>query len=513
MSTYSYLASIEVDQRQRLIAQADKLREMLGASRLIQRSIEVTKEVLDRPAYRSNIALVQEVSGVLRVTALDLPILGSFLWAVREKLFNELHLSATFALVATQGDLDKDVVALEQQVRRLKDAKAGADGRPCSPWFAQCSIQPNLPANGWFPDELESRRRLVSTQASARHQIAQQTYVKLFDGFDFGDAGKRDGTLRLARCPMEFKHLVASLSDSYIAFLKADGDGMGRLLSQLKWKVLDQELKCPKGEGEAMLRFSRAVDHCLHEALKSAVNKVTKDRWDTKNGTFPVAPIVVAGEDFWILCRRDLALPLAIELIKSYATLAAGNDVLKKALQQTAGAGTECLTVSCGILFVKQGFPFEAQLHMAEELIRSAKLRRTDLKRAEKQGCLDYHWLESSARESVEECRSTGLRIADNGKQFSLHTRPWTCAEADAILTAVHALHGAGVARRKLAQLDRILRYGDKLSDLAYRQWLNHLESHERQAIDAAMAAVPGNWRTVARIEPCSSDHASAGTD
>ena len=43
--TPQYLASVEIDQRQRIIFQAEKLREMLGASRQIARLVEIGEEL------------------------------------------------------------------------------------------------------------------------------------------------------------------------------------------------------------------------------------------------------------------------------------------------------------------------------------------------------------------------------------------------------------------------------------------------------------------------------------
>ena len=81
------IASFEVDQRQRLILQADKLREMLGASRLIEETVEIAEAELS--AF-PDVRLVTPVSGVLRFVSDDQTHLAEFLWLLRWALGGRL---------------------------------------------------------------------------------------------------------------------------------------------------------------------------------------------------------------------------------------------------------------------------------------------------------------------------------------------------------------------------------------------------------------------------------------
>jgi len=208
--------------------------------------------------------------------------------------------------------------------------------------------------------------------------------------------------------------------------------------------------------------------------------------------------MVLAGEDIWILCRRDLAFDLATHMMERYSELAAKHSTLQAALEVTGLQGQERLTLSCGVLFAKQGFPFEIQLEMAEELVDLAKERRRCLSSSDLQGCLDFHWLESAARERIREARSAGLAYHDNGKVFRLYTRPWSAQEACGYLQAAKLL--IALPRRKLLQLERIVRYGDVLSDVAFWQWRETLRSEERERLDQAFELVRRNplWQQVA---------------
>jgi hypothetical protein len=487
-AVFKYLASVEVDQRQRVISQADKLREIIGGSRLIQ---ETQKRVTRIVAKHSGLVLAWNVSGIQWVLAPDLDALSSCLWKIRQALVNDLHLPVTIAVVPFQGTFNATVKNLEDRIRKLKDAKAGADGSPSAPFFAQCQILPHQAANHWYPsvwrDPQRRRRALLSEEACQREQVTRQTFADQFKGFakfQTFSGGPPIGTL-----PLEFQDLVLSEADSYIAFVKADADGMGRLLMRLDWDALAKRLQTQPWQ--ASLEFCTAVDRCLKGAVREAVDRVTAS-WDPgSRRRFPVAPMVLAGEDVWILCRRDLAFDLAVTMMDKYSELASKSNTLQTALEVTGLLGQEKLTLSCGVLFAKQGFPFEVQLDMAEELVHLAKERRRSFSAGDLQGCLDFHWLESSAREKVREMRSAALTYQDNGKLFRLYTRPWTAEETRRYLEAAKEL--ITLPRRKLLQLERIVRYGDELSEVAFAQWKGTLGPAEREKLDKAVKSVRGH--------------------
>ena len=494
-----YLASLEVDQRQRLILQADKLQEMLGASRLIEQTVEAARRLL---ATRKDIKLVTPVSGVLRFQATDLQELGEFLWRLRLEIVEKLHLPSTFTIHEAEDRFKPSVDGLEKRVRENKDAKTGEVSRPASPLFAQCLIQPHLSANVWAPgdwrDTDKRRRSLVSHESEQREDRASETFSAQFKNFAaLRKFREKQATSVWNALPVEFADLATGSEDSYIAFVKADGDGMGRLLMQLNWDRLR-----PGSGADGCREFSEAVERCLDNATKTAVDEVTKGWEYSKHNRFPVAPLVRAGEDYWIVCRRDLAFPLAIALGSAYAALAS-KGIIEEARSGVVELKDERLTLSFGILFAKQGFPFEAQLHMAEALVKSAKRFRSQqqLEPGKRAGCLDYYWLESSAREDVIDNRDSTLRICDGARQFQLYTTPWTLLETQDFCNAAEELRTAKFPSRKLKQLEIILRLGADFSDLAFEQWRRMLQPSEWKSFVSALKHLPDRFGIAKAME------------
>ena len=458
-----YLASVEVDQRQKFIQQADTLKEMIGASKLISLSVDWEEEIRKR---HKGVEAVQTVSGVLRVQARDAGVLGRYLWELRSKLESE-GLSASIAAILQSKDLDADLWRLEGAIRTAKDSKGGAESRPSLPYFARCRMLPEWPANHWKP-EARDERELVSWRARTRKETDLQHR-------GHGKNGRYSGLqLDGQRMAEDMDDLAPGETDSYIGIVKADVDGLGSLLMRLRYEELGRRLRV--SAAEAVLRFSKALNTCVVMAVQKSLDTLNVKGRGTH---YPFVPLIVAGDDLLILAQRHLALDLVRVVSEQYRKAVAADGDLQAALEaaQSADGKTAALTLSFGVLFAKKGFPFQASLELTEELIKGAKERRA--KENSTEGYVDFHWLGSSAREDLAEQRRNGETYFDAaaGKTLSLCTRPWP-------LSVLHAgLDGAKriekFPARKLHQLDPIARLGEAASELAYGEWLRRLEAKE----------------------------------
>ena len=491
--TPEFLASVELDQRQRIIFQSEKLREMLGASRQIAELLEIEERV--RASQPGSVEPVMRVSGVLRYVAEDAKMLFRFLNTLRAEIGRQLQMSVSFAVVPYQKDLlDPTNTDLELSIRSRKDAKSAVVSPAMHPLFAQCQVIPDLPANHWRPDlpPEGAERRLVNAAANTREAFADQTRSGIFGRFAEIQKLKSWHPDSFQKyLPVDFEHLIESEQDSYIGLLKADGDGLGRLLLTLKFDDLGKDLSLPAHE--AAYLFSQAIEECLEGALVDTVDALTKD-WKPAKRRFPVVPLVRAGEDFWILCRRDLAIHLAVGLVQNYAKRTGGHDVLKAALKVAGLAGTRALTLSVGLLFAKQGYPFDAQIHHAEALVRSAKQRRGGQKEGAEEGCIDYQWLESSGRETLGVQRANTLSVQDGTIQYALTSRPFTAQELGKFVTASRELAKAEGLRGKLHELESIFRAGNELSQLRFDLWARQLSHKQWEAVKKAVAGVDSDY-------------------
>ncbi len=301
--------------------------------------------------------------------------------------------------------------------------------------------------------------------------------------------------------------------------LKADGDGLGSFIREMKWNS-------PKwNDGKQPWRrnadFADALRRCIEQGLADAVATVSiRDAvsaeqildelgklrtGETLTIELPLLPQVLGGEDIWLVCRRDVALDLAVEFSKNYETLAAANLTLQTArnVAEVGGAGAkDQLTMSVGVAFAKAGYPANAMAEAAEALLHSAKsLRKGHLDgEARDEGCIDWHWIESSITETIEEARERGWAYRDRMQELRLTSRPWTCGETKTFQEQAKAFQC--IARRKREQLDEILRRGLKLSRLGWQNWWQELTDDERKIVEQVTKNLPQRVQPVTIAHP-----------
>ena len=323
--------------------------------------------------------------------------------------------------------------ALTALARRAKDAKAGSDARPTCSLFEACRIHGFDFANEWDPKEDdrrergEKRRALRGYRARAKFDARQADRTRFIDDdvakplYDRSKAllsgEKDDDTLREwaeeylrssgdAGQPHQRAITIGDLvldpsewfddedqTDQFVAFVCADGDGMGRLLTGLDWNLGDWvDPNDTNGFGKLLpwqrnRQFSEALDNAVRKAFRTAVAEVTlPDKAKLRRLSevtlekgrrfiIPVLPQLLGGDDLWTIARKDVALRLCRIFASEVPRRIEKNSILQRAVQLAKPAPEETveLTISQGIAFAKAGHPVHAMIEAAESLLDSAK--------------------------------------------------------------------------------------------------------------------------------------------
>jgi hypothetical protein len=503
------VVAIDVDKRQQYVFETDKLREMLGASRIIDGTRDEAEQNFKT---EEGLFLFAPVSGEIRVWArkANRDQLLRKAWKLRRYLDEYgVDFSAAYLEVDANhftepdGGLASVHKKIHEQLTANKNAKPGSDTNPRCSLFAPCAIHGLEAATYWNPDgdyDEEHRREQVGFRAKSKydfwHDKRKGFYATLLEKPLLERIRQLDENryARLKTAGLTFSDLSTAdngteqRQDQYIAFICADGDNMGKLITALNWNSSQWETNTKPWERNAA--FARAVDDCLRQAVAHAIavavfpdHESLDRRLKGSEVMLPLLPQLHGGEDVWIVCDRDCALPLATAFEEKYRVLAAKSDVIQRA-RQVSGETAE-LTLSLGVAFAKSGYPAHAMIEAAEELLRSAKKRRKGHdpfgRAAGEIGCIDWYWIESSLSEPVNEARAHNLVYLDHDVAMHLTTRPWTANEARRCSQAAVDLQS--VARRKREQLEIILRLGHKLSRLAWKSWWLGLSESERDVL------------------------------
>lgn len=463
-----YIAAVEVDQRQKLITSTDKLKEILGGSWTIEDTIVEARAILDAaPAVEA----IKTVSGELWLRSEQLANLEHVLWQLRECFVRKLYLPCSFAIVEADGNESVGEIQdrLTAEIKRVKNEKAGEMAFPALPWFAPCLIQPDLYANQWQPKIAEhdqhKRRALLNRASAVRFKRGSETLTSYTHRFaEFGEF----------ELPDDLSDFRYGSNNPFIGLIRLDADRSGDVFNS-EWSDWKELTKC-----------SEAFEGCLKDALDFAVRETLREAKATSR-TFPISPMIAAGEDFLIVARRDLVIPLTFHLIEKYEELANREGCVLAEISDTRR-----LTLSGGILFARLAYPMSVLNEIVAQLEHSAKALNRTLADAKKEGCVDVYWLDSSARESPLEERKRESRYKHGRtNQYWISSAPWRVSELRAIWDATNTLLNAPpeakIPRGKWHDIEKLLRLGMPLSGFAWRKWQNGLGRDQRGALRGAL--------------------------
>jgi len=156
----------------------------------------------------------------------------------------------------------------------------------------------------------------------------------------------------------EFKDISAfSNNKNKIAIIHADGNGLGKLVPNLKEKLSE---------------FSVKLDKATKKAFEDAKEDIVKIR-----------EVILGGDDLTVICDANVALKFIERYLKNFEENTSNIDELKGL--------TDKLTACAGIAYTNEKYPFHYAVDLAEALCSQAK---KDSNR--EASCVMFHNIQSS---------------------------------------------------------------------------------------------------------------------
>ncbi len=193
-------------------------------------------------------------------------------------------------------------------------------------------------------------------------------------------------------CPSEFKELAKDSQHSWLAVIHIDGNGMGLRINS----ILENSNRGDKFKN--LQDFSEKVSQSTINALNKAINETIMPYKDNSN-LLPMRPIIIGGDDLTIIVRADLAIKFTQVYLEEFE-----NQTKEKGINEGNG-----LTAAAGIAFVKEKFPFHYAVNLAEDLTSYAKNKSNREK-----SCLHFHLVKDSYIDDYDEVQERELIIDDN---------------------------------------------------------------------------------------------------
>lgn len=181
-------------------------------------------------------------------------------------------------------------------------------------------------------------------------------------------------------------------NNDWIAVIHADGNGLGQIVQKVG--KIEKDFK----------EFSQLLDEATTLAAVKAYEAVKGDfnNSDSEKDFIPIRPIVLGGDDLTVVCRADLALKYTETFIDEFEKqtkeklekIITKNNVFEK------GDIKDCLTACAGIAYVKSSYPFYYAYELAETLCTTAKKdAKAGLDGELPKSCLMFHKVQDSFTE------------------------------------------------------------------------------------------------------------------
>jgi hypothetical protein len=301
--------------------------------------------------------------------------------------------------------------------------------------------------------------------------------------------------------PKNLDKLEEVFGSEWLAVIHADGNGLGQIfLDFQKCAGIDSDGSI-KGRQyiEDYRSFSLALDACTINAASDALESLQHNYREEQRETairqgqelgnireeIPVVPLVLGGDDLTLFCDGQYALSFTHNFLtnfekeaqhlsqKDYLTKAKDGQTilidgktvyerLKDIVPRIASKmfGSNCLGICAGVAIIKPHYPFHQAYQLAEQLLRSAKQVKEEIKHTHiglsttvPASALDFHILYDSAHSELTEMRGENMKVV--GEETYLFAKPY-------VVTNENSLSGQGantwLQHRKFGELKRRVR-------------------------------------------------------
>lgn len=443
-----FLIVAEVDKIQSFVFRSSRLREVAGASRLLEDlCVEIKRKYADRA--------LSSAGGSFRIVV-DESEIDKVISDLRQKF--EQNIGGSITITSVPYSSNNDVI--KRGNAKLRRAKLqGSDPEPVwySPYHAICASSGEELAVAYerpggfskegqprFPDERPryiGRTTLQKGDESAANKLLDKFIARMQENTNLQDIEKLPN-------PTEADTYAQFDSRQYVAYMVSDGNGMGAVFNDCSPEQLSD--------------LSGKIGEITTDALIHAVEGMCAETHRNGQMRFPVLPLISGGDDLFVLMPAPWSVDVAKRFCEAYQ---AGMSTQLRSM----GLLTEQENATTGVAVVicKASYPYRIAYEYAHELLGKAKRRSKDIK----QSCLILDFVVGSdtvaARERVE-------------------PQPYTVEEAGYFTK--HRLALAGLPSRILHQIEEALIHQRDKKPIVerVRQLYPHLEYAD--ALQAALA-------------------------
>ncbi len=333
---YIFVYGAAVQGIQQFIFRTDKLKDIVGASELVER---ICTSLFKERYLQSARPLVNAAGNIKCVFSSEAECRKAVREFPRTVMLAAPGITISQAVVkTTQAELDGsfsevlDRLEAKLHVQRNKPSKSMTLGLAATERSRATGLPAVAIAGGDYVDEATMKKAELSDGLGVTLRLCAKSF-----GLD--SLSPRDVALNIADL---------TGNNDWIGVIHADGNGLGEIVRR------------KSGSADSLHTFSDHLDQATKEAAQAAFREVCKGS-DPIGGVIPFRPVVLGGDDMTMICRASLALPYVKSYLRNF----------EEATCRLLGGGG--LTACAGIAFVKSSYPFHYGYELAEMLCSQAK--------------------------------------------------------------------------------------------------------------------------------------------
>lgn len=362
-----YLLAAEADKIQDFIFRSSRLREVVGASQLLTRFCRSVEDTLARE-HKGEV--VVNDGGSFRVIFDTREQAVAFGADLAELYRLALGGSLTVAEPVTlNGDFCEANDRAGKALRWAKSRRQGVMAEPHMPYVAfcaSCGVALAQDHTKLAKERDDDRERYLCGDCLRKAEESATNRADLLNEF-LADAIEDSSQLSSFELLFEPEKVGRYDPRNYVAYLVADGNGMGRLFGRLQHE-------------EALHQFSTELSSAVRKSLAAATRKLrdqTGKLSKTDAWSIPVLPLILGGDDLFALIPAPYALDFARRFCLEWEAQ------MDKLVKEAGLTDVPRPTVAAAVVICKSKYPYALAHRRAEELLKEAK-RHCKLLAAEK---------------------------------------------------------------------------------------------------------------------------------
>lgn len=346
-----WLLAAEADKIQDFIFRSSHLREVVGGSQLLTRfCTEATRKLLMRHGGQTNDIIVAD-GGSFSILFDDPDKARDF----GRDLARLYQVTAGGSLTVAEpvplnGDFPTANEASRQALRRAKNQGRAAMASEHLPYVAFCASCGLAIAYKHEPLHPAERANYICPSCRIKADERDDEGTEFL--FEFKKAVVGEAASQFS-WPSEADDLAENWDPRwYVAYLVADGNGMGTIFN-----------KCPSHE--KMHELSLRLTRVLRASLAVPAEKLIAQASESKRWQVPVLPLILGGDDVFALLPAPYALDFASRFCWEYENLM--GDLLEE-LDIEARP-----TMAAAVVICKSKYPYTLAHRYGEALLKEAK--------------------------------------------------------------------------------------------------------------------------------------------